>query len=151
MGSNKNLKVKKSFTQMQEIMSSEERQKAINKEFNSIRSQIKEFSEEEIISSMDSTLITDLAISMVKLGELYYLYNLEKQERNYKDMERVKKLLDAERNTLRKGLYDLGMTPESRARFADIILKRKENEGDELLNLLRGNNTEENMEEDTNE
>lgn len=151
MGSNKNLKVKKSFTQMQEIMSSEERQKAINKEFNSIRSQIKEFSEEEIISSMDSTLITDLAISMVELGELYYLYNLEKQERNYKDMERVKKLLDAERNTLRKGLYDLGMTPESRARFADIILKRKENEGDELLNLLRGNNTEENMEEDTNE
>ncbi len=99
--------------------------------FNSIKSEMKESG---ILSNLDSYLLTQLAIAIDKLT---YLDRLAEDKPNIifnKDFKSSKKLYF---DIFTKCCNDLSMSPQSRAKFANINSLANEKQEDPLLKALK--------------
>ncbi|NFG42093.1 phage terminase small subunit P27 family [Clostridium botulinum] len=99
--------------------------------FNSIKGEMKESG---ILSNLDSYLLTQLSIAIDKLT---YLDKLAEDKPNIifnKDFKSSKKLYF---DIFTKCCNDLSMSPQSRAKFANINLLAKEKKEDPLLKALK--------------
>lgn len=101
----------------------------------------KELEPANILTNVDSYILSLTAKAIYKIGVLEDMYN---KETNIKNIKTIQSMINVEEKNLQKYFADLCLNPQSRAKIGAIKAEAKEEQEDPLNKLLalRGKNVD---------